>query len=170
MSNNNHIDNWDLLFFKMANLIARKSKDTSSQVGSVIVKDRIPLMSGFNGFCMGVDDTEDRYSNRELKYKFVAHSEFNACILASRFGISVKDSIMYTQSTPCCECAKSIIQSGIKEVKVLVNCENIWLNSTSWSNSSELSKIMFKESGVILTFIDMVCGDTIKIGGKLYSI
>lgn len=167
---NNYIDNWDLLFFKMANLVARKSKDPSSQVGSVIVRDKTILSTGFNGFCIGVKDFPDRYNDRELKYKLVAHSEFNACIVAARLGVLLKGGTLYTQSTPCNECAKAIIQSGIKYVNILKNCEEIWAKYENWANSCQITKMMFGESGVEVQEFDVVCGDTILIGGKEYNI
>lgn len=172
MTNNelNYIDDWDLYFFKVANLIAMKSKDPSSQVGSVIIKDKHILTTGFNGFCMGVNDNKERYNNRELKYRLVAHSEFNACIIASKFGISLQNSTMYTQSIPCDSCAKAIIQSGVRTVKTLKNCEEIWGKFPNWSDSCEITKIMFEEAGISLEILDFICGDKIKIGGKIYEI
>ena len=167
---NNYIDDWHLYFFKIANLIAKKSKDVSSQVGTVIVKDKRILSTGFNGFCIGVKDFKERYLDRQTKLQLVAHSEFNACILAGRFGISLQESILYTQATPCDNCAKSIIQAGIKTVNILENCEKIWNNYQNWGESSKISKLMFQESGVKLNKFNLQCGDVIKIGGKIYDI
>ncbi len=167
----NYIDNWDLYFFKMANLVARKSKDPSSQVGSVVVKDKRILTTGYNGFCVGVDDNKDRYLNRELKYKLVAHSEFNACIVGARFGINLLGSILYTQSLPCEGCAKSIIQSGIKIVKTLANCEKIWAEySKNWIESKQITQLMFQEANIEVIECDLKCGDEILIGGKIYIV
>jgi dCMP deaminase len=165
-----YIENWDLMFFKMANLIARKSKDPSSMVGSVAVKDNIPLMSGFNGFCMGVKDLPERYENRELKYKFISHSESNVCLLAGRQGISLSGSSLYTQTFPCENCAKSIIQSGIKTVKTLRSCENIWADyNKNWIESKKVAGYMFQEAGVSILEYDIKCGDEILVGG-IYKI
>lgn len=154
----------------MANLVAMKSKDPSSQVGSVVVKDKHPLTTGFNGFCIGVIDKPERYGDRDVKYGFVAHSEFNACIIASKFGISLQDATIYTQSTPCDSCSKAIIQSGIREIKILDSCERIWKEYTNWLSSCRISKTMLREAGVKLTKLNIFCGDKIKIGGKIYNI
>lgn len=166
----NYINNWDLVFFKTANLIARKSKDPSSQVGSVVVKNKNILTSGFNGFCMGVKDLPERYNDRPLKYKLTAHSEFNACIMASRFGVSIESAALYTQSTPCNECAKAIIQSGIKQVNILDSCEKIWNNYQNWAESGQITRLMFAEAGVLLQSFDFFCDDRILIGGQIHHI
>ena len=171
MNNTLHIDDWDLYFFKLANLIARKSKDPSSIVGSVIVKDKRVLTTGYNGFCIGVWDFEERYADRETKYQFVAHSEFNACIVAARFGISICDSTLYTQTLPCENCAKAIIQAGVKTVKTLKSCEQLWANySKNWADSKRITQIMFSEAEIKNIEYNIECGDKILIGGKIYEI
>jgi deoxycytidylate deaminase len=113
----------------------------------------------------------ERYNNRELKYELVSHSEFNACIIASKFGISLDGATLFTQSCPCSNCCKSLIQSGIRQVKTLKNCEEIWHNySSKWKESAEITKLMLNESGVEWIVCDIVCGDKILVGGKEYSI
>ena len=155
----------------MANLVARKSKDPSSMVGSVIVKDKRILSSGYNGFCIGVEDREERYNDRPVKYSFVAHSEFNACIVAAKFGININGSVLYTQALPCDSCAKAIIQSGITTVNILKKCEDIWHNyNSSWQDSQKNTKIMFAEAGISVVEHDLECSDEILVGGKIYKI
>lgn len=166
-----YIDNWDLYFFKQANLIARRSKDPSSIVGTVIVRDRVVLSSGFNGFPIGVKDYSERYNDRTTKYDFISHSEANSCLLAARNGISLKDSTCYTQTLPCCNCAKCLIQSGISKIKTLKNCEKLWADySKNWIESKKVSEIMLREAGITVDECDIECGDDILIGGKIYII
>ena len=165
------IDSWDKYFFKLTNLVAIKSKDNSSKVGSIVVKENRILTTGFNGFCIGVKDKVERYNNKELKYRFIGHAEFNSCIVASRFGICLKNATLFTQSTPCHECAKSIIQSGIRTVKTLAVCNDIWKKYNGhWQDSSEIAITMFLESGVELFESDIFCNDEVLIGGKIYTV
>jgi len=80
--------NFDELFMRMVYLTATKSKDPSSKIGAVIVKDDRVISTGYNGFPIGVSDSQERYLNRETKYKFVVHAEHNSILTAARFGIS----------------------------------------------------------------------------------
>ena len=111
---------WDEYFMGIAMLSARRSKDPNTQVGACIVNDRNKIMSvGYNGFPLGCSDDEFPWEREgddplETKYLYVAHSELNA-ILNYRGG-SLEGAKLYVCLFPCNECAKAIIQSGIKEV------------------------------------------------------
>lgn len=106
---------WDEYFMGVAMLSARRSKDPNTQVGACIVSDTNRILSmGYNGFPNGLPDEEFPW-NREgedNKYFYTTHSELNA-ILNYRGG-SLEGSKMYVTLFPCNECAKAIIQSGIK--------------------------------------------------------
>lgn len=133
---------WDEYFLGMAEYASIKSKDPSTKVGVVIVDQYNRVVSlGFNGFPRGVEDSPDRYADREQKYPRVVHAEANA-VVASRqdlFGCRI-----YCTLFPCNECAKLIIQAGISEVVCLLPAES----NDRWSTSHELSQEMFSESGV----------------------
>ena len=109
---------WDQYFMGLALLSAERSKDPSTQVGACIVNDENKIVSvGYNGAPIGYDDDKDMNWERDgsfldTKYPYVCHSELNA-ILNS--GVSVKGCKLYVTLFPCNECAKVIIQSGIKE-------------------------------------------------------
>jgi dCMP deaminase len=134
-------EKWDRRFLDMAHTIASWSKDPSTKVGAVIVNQRHRLVSvGYNGFPAEVEDTDERYDNRELKYKMVVHAERNAIDNAER---SVDGCTIYTTLPPCCTCAGGIITKGIKEV-VTVKSDN-----PRWAADFEISKRMFHEAGVI---------------------
>ena len=110
---------WDEYFMGIAELSARRSKDPSTQVGACIVDDNNKIMSvGYNGMPKACSDDEfpwDREGGQlETKYFFVCHAELNA-ILNYRGG-SLEGSRIYATLFPCNECAKAIIQSGIKTV------------------------------------------------------
>ena len=113
---------WDEYFMGVADLSGRRSKDPSTQVGACIVSDDNKILSmGYNGFPRGCSDEEFPWAKDEqdkdpynAKYYYVTHSELNA-ILNYRGG-SLEGSKLYVTLFPCNECAKAIIQAGIKTI------------------------------------------------------
>lgn len=111
---------WDEYFMGVAELSAMRSKDPSTQVGACIVsQDNKILSMGYNGFPNGCSDDEfpwnrDNEDPYEAKYFYSTHSELNA-ILNYRGG-SLEGSKLYVTLFPCNECAKAIIQCGIKKI------------------------------------------------------
>lgn len=140
---------WDKRFLILAKEIAKWSKDPSKQVGAIAVKDRRILSTGYNGFPQNIEDTEERYHDRELKYKYVVHAEMNCIYNATQNGISLNGSTMYIATLPVCpECAKGVIQVGVKKIVM----ETIDID-TVWKQKYEISAEMFKEAGVHTEFI-----------------
>lgn len=138
---------WDEYFMGVAELSAMRSKDPSTQVGACIVSKDNKIMSvGYNGMPKACSDDEfpwDRQGgNLDTKYFFVCHAELNA-ILNYRGG-SLEGSRLYATLFPCNECAKAIIQAGIKEI--IYSCDKY-----ADSDSVLASKMMFKAAGVKLT-------------------
>lgn len=110
---------WDEYFMGVALLASQRSKDPSTQVGACIVdEDKRILSTGYNGFPKGCSDDEFPWnrdeSAGETKYQYVVHAELNAILNAS--GKKLAGSTLYVGLFPCNECAKAIIQAGIKEV------------------------------------------------------
>ncbi len=116
---------WDEYFMAVAKLAGMRSKDPNSQVGSCIVSQDNKILSlGYNGFPLGCSDDEYPWTREDedplkTKYLYVTHSELNA-ILNYRGG-SLEGSKMYVSMFPCNECAKAIIQSGIKTLIYEIN-------------------------------------------------
>ena len=113
---------WDEYFMGVALLAAMRSKDPNTQVGACIVDSENRILStGYNGFPSGCSDDEYPWERDgkfgETKYPFVVHAELNA-ILNAR-GKNLTGSKIYVALFPCNECAKAIIQSGIKEIVYL---------------------------------------------------
>lgn len=134
---------WDQRFIRVAREVSSWSKDPSKQIGAVIVKDKRILATGYNGFPKGIDDSEDKYNNRELKYELVVHAEMNAIYNASYHGVSLKDTTMYVWGLPVCnECAKGIIQVGIN--RIVMAAEDV---PQRWIDSYSKSEQLFIESG-----------------------
>lgn len=109
---------WDETFMRMAHVISDRSKDPSTQVGSVVVdSDNVVVGLGYNGFPRGIKNTDlpwDRDGSFEdTKYAYICHAEENAIYNSNN---STKNCKLYSTLFPCNECAKTIIQNGIKEV------------------------------------------------------
>jgi len=136
---------WDYRFIELAQHVSGWSKDPNTKVGAVIVNHQNRIVSlGYNGFPRGVDDSPARYDNRDVKHKFVCHAERNAIDNAFT---DISGCTIYVTLMPCNECAKSIIQRGIK--KVVCNPIEEDKPHCNW----EVTATMFKEAGVQLEFI-----------------
>ena len=138
---------WDEYFMGVALLAAERSKDPSTQVGACIIDNNNRIIStGYNGFPKGCSDDEFPWnrdaSAGETKYPFVVHAELNAILNAQ--GTSVVNSRLYVSLFPCNECAKAIIQSGIREVVYLSDKYN-------GTPTDIASKKMLEAAGVKLT-------------------
>jgi dCMP deaminase len=140
---------WDKRFLRIAQEISTWSKDPSKQIGAVIVNsDKRILATGYNGFPKGIDDAEEKYDNRELKYELIVHAEMNAIYNATFNGISLKDSTLYVWGLPVCsECAKGIIQVGIN--RVVMSASDV---PQRWIDSFEKTQALFEEAEVDWTF------------------
>ena len=119
MSKRKDYISWDEYFMGVALLASQRSKDPSTQVGACIVNDDNRIMSvGYNGFPRGCSDDEFPWEREgettHTKYPYVCHAELNAILNAG--GNSLKGCRIYVALFPCNECAKAIIQAGIKTV------------------------------------------------------
>jgi dCMP deaminase len=140
---------WAKYFFDLIKVIRSKSKDTSTQVGCVIVGSARQIIStGFNDFPFGVENKPER-RERPAKYQWTEHAERNAIYLATRSGVSTDGCTIYMMGLPCIDCARGIIQSGIKK---LIYDKTEWAKWTSVRYAANvemaLSLEMLKESGV----------------------
>lgn len=147
---NDSCSKWDLYFLDMAKLVSTKSKDPSTKCGAVIVNDRNEIVStGYNGFSVGVLDNKERYENRDLKYKLVCHSEMNAIIFSNQRPLNCT-LYLYPFST-CSNCAKYIIQSGIKRCVAPILPED---KVERWKEDMELAASLLEEAKVELNLVD----------------
>lgn len=138
--------NWDEYFMGVAQLSGHRSKDPNTQVGCCIVSDDNKILSmGYNGFPRGCSDEDfpwDREGNEldGTKYAYVTHAELNA-ILNYRGG-SLEGASLYVSLFPCNECAKAIIQAGIK--RVVYDSDKY-----DGTPSSRAAKKMFDSAGIV---------------------
>ena len=110
---------WDEYFMGIAMLTAQRSKDPNTNVGACIVSAENKILSlGYNGMPMGCSDDEYPWERDgqmlDTKYAYVCHAEMNAILNYN--GGSIAGAKIYVTLFPCNECAKAIIQKGIKEV------------------------------------------------------
>lgn len=139
---------WDEYFMGVSLLAAKRSKDPNTQVGACIVNDNKKIMSvGYNGFPTGCSDDDFPWERTgenegETKYPYVCHAELNAIL--NNAGAPLKGCSIYVALFPCNECAKAIIQSGIRHVYYL---------SDKYKDSANVkaSKRMFDAAGVDYT-------------------
>ena len=140
-------EKWDGRFLSLATHISSWSKDPSTKVGCVVVgPDREIRSTGFNGFPRGIADTDERLSDRNLKYPLICHAEENAIMHAARIGLALKDCTAYVTWPPCTRCARSLIQAGISEVVIPSGLEI----PVRWKEDFERSMALFRESGVVI--------------------
>lgn len=141
---------WDLRYLQLAEEVSKWSKDPSSKIGAVAVGSKGQVLSqGYNGFPRGVLDSPNRLNNREEKYRYIVHAEMNLIYNATYNGVSLDGSTLYVTGLPVCsECAKGVIQVGIK--RVVMPKQEIKEN---WKDSWDMSKQLFKETNVCYEFV-----------------
>lgn len=138
---------WDLRYLELARFVSAWSKDPSTKTGAVIVDpDQRVVSLGYNGFAKGVDDSPERYADRELKYKMVSHCEVNAVLFAERDRL--KGATLYTYPfISCSRCAVQMIQAGITRCVGPVLPAHL---QERWGEDLKLTRTMFAEAGVEL--------------------
>ena len=142
---------WDEYFMGVSLLSAQRSKDPNTQVGACIVNQQKKIVgTGYNGFPHGCSDDNLPWARKgdelDTKYPYVVHAELNAIL--NSVGRDLTGCIIYAALFPCNECAKAIIQSGIKEV-VYMSDKYADLNST------KASKMMFGQAGVKMRQLEL---------------
>lgn len=116
---------WDEYFIDIAYAVASRSKDPSTQVGAVLVRDRRIISTGYNGFPPEVDDKDPKNWERENKYNLIVHAEENAikfaaesdwCFADDHIYGTLDDYTLYVTLHPCVECAAMIVRYMIPRV------------------------------------------------------
>lgn len=143
---------WDKRYLGLAEHISTWSKDPSRKVGAVAVGSKGQVLAqGYNGFPRGISDDDSMYENKVTKYQYVVHAEMNCIYNATYNGTSLDGATMYIYGLPVCsECAKGIIQVGIKRV---VTRELDDTMPERWVESTQLTKRMFEEANIVYEFI-----------------
>lgn len=141
---------WADRYMKLAQVISTWSKDPSTKVGAIVVGHNGEILSqGYNGFPRKIKDTSNRLNDRSEKYKYIIHAEMNAIFNASLNGVSLQNSSIYIYGLPIChECAKGIIQVGIKKVIIHKQIKD------NWQESCQIAQEMLIEAGVTIIEIN----------------
>lgn len=142
-----HPDKWHERFLNLAKEISTWSKDPSTKVGCIAVEpdQRRILSTGYNGFPPGIDDTDERLKNRELKYIYTVHAEKNMIYNATANGVSLSGSHVYVHNIGICpECAKALMSVGVSCVVLSKNRDK----PQKWEDNFKISMLLFQEAGV----------------------
>ena len=136
---------WDEYFMGVAVLSSMRSKDPNTQVGACIVSSEKKIIGvGYNGFPTGCSDDELPWAREgdwiQTKYPYVCHAELNA-ILNSNNSAMLRGATLYVALFPCNECAKAVIQAGIKKIVYLSD-------KYADTDATKASKLMLKAAGV----------------------
>jgi dCMP deaminase len=139
---------WVEYFLNIAEQVKLKSKDQSTQIGAVIVgEDKEVLSTGYNSFPRGLDDSKQERQERPEKYFWMEHAERNAIYNAARIGVSLKNSTIYlTSGLPCMDCARGIVNSGVKTVYCKQVCTT--KNKDKWDESQKKSLELLRECDI----------------------
>jgi dCMP deaminase len=129
----------------MARHVALLSKDPSTKVGAVIFDGKKRIVSaGYNGLPRGVSDTQERLTNRDIKYKMILHAEVNALSFATA---PVEGATLFCTHPCCTQCAAQIIQRGVAHVCWPTPDVTFF---SRWAYDMDLSAKMFEEAGVTI--------------------
>lgn len=147
---------WDTFFMSMAYLYSTRSSDPNTHVGCVITTtDNVVVSGGYNGAPRGIDiKIGDPRLERPAKYMWMEHGERNAIYNANRLGKPLTNCRLYILGTPCADCARAIIQSGITEVVIHSAGEDAWnlLSENRWIESQKQSQAMLIEAKVVIRY------------------
>jgi dCMP deaminase len=143
---------WDNRYLNLAKEVSTWSKDPSTQVGAVAIGEMGQVLAqGYNGFPRGVNDSLERYNDKEVKYRYVVHAEMNCIYNATFTGASLNNATMYVWGLPVCnECAKGLAQVGVKRV---VSPKTIADVPDKWKISAINTVDLLKEVGITYDFI-----------------
>jgi dCMP deaminase len=141
---------WHERFLKLAKEVSTWSKDPSTQVGCVLVKDKRVISTGYNGFPKNISDDFDRLVDRAQKYEIVVHAEVNAVTTAALHGVSTEGAAAYITLMPCSRCASVLINAGVNAVYVAGGTTI----PDRWLENFILASKLLAEAGILYEVID----------------
>lgn len=149
------LDKWDHRFLHIAKEVSTWSKDPGTCVGAVLVKDKRIIATGYNGFPQLIEDSCERYIDRELKLAYTVHAEVNAILNAARNGSKTNGSTLYVTFSPCVSCSTGVIQAGVSRVV----CPDLRLAPPRWEESFRMGQNLLKEAGIEVITYDSLNND-----------
>ena len=142
------MNKWDIRFVRIAKEVAEWSKDPSTQVGSIAVKNRKIIATGYNGFPKGIKDAPRDLNDREMKLKLTVHAEKNMIYNAVEHGVKLEGSTVYIWGLPTCEeCWKGLVQVGVSRVVM----PDIEFNGGKWKEGCKFAKEYMEDVGIDVT-------------------
>ena len=153
------IPTWDEYYLSICEVVSRRSKDPNTQIGCVIAGPAREIRStGYNSFPRGIrDDIPERFV-RPAKYLWIEHAERNAICNAARCGTALEGCTLYVEIMPCMDCARAIVQAGIREV-VVSGQRMSQYTSEFYDEQFRNSHILFREAGVIVRHYPLLADD-----------
>ena len=144
-------EKWHTRFMKLALEVASWSKDPSTQVGCVLVRNKKVLSTGYNGLPKNLSDSLDILHDREKKYELTVHAEVNAVTTAALHGISTEGATAYVTFNPCSRCAAVLINAGVTSVYSYGGS----IIPTRWLENFILASRILAEAGVDYSTINV---------------
>jgi len=143
-----NVPSWDEYYLSICEVVAARSKDPNTQVGCIIAGPAHEIRStGYNSLPRGIrDDVPERF-RRPAKYLWMEHAERNAIYNAARCGTPLEGCTIYIALMPCMDCARAIVQAGIKEVVISGDRMNQY-SSEQYNEHFGLVETLFQEAGV----------------------
>lgn len=141
---------WDEYYLDICKVVAARSKDPNTKLGCVIVGPAHEIRTtGYNSFPRGIRDDVPERLVRPTKYLWIEHAERNAICNAARCGTPLEGCTLYVEIMPCMDCARAIVQAGIREVVVSGNRMRQY-SSEFYDEQFRNSHILFREAGVLV--------------------
>lgn len=138
---------WSFWFISLAQFVSYRSRDPSTRVGAVIARpDNTVASIGYNDFPRGISHQPQRYTDRDFRLKAMVHAERNAILNAHE---PLAGCRLFTTFHPCSECAKEIIQSGIRCIVIRDR-----LVPDRWKEDMDFSRALLREAGVDVHWLD----------------
>lgn len=142
------VPSWDEYYLNICKVVASRSKDPNTQVGCIIAGPAHEIRStGYNSLPRGIRDNLPERLERPAKYLWMEHAERNAIYNAARCGTALEGCTIYIELMPCMDCARAIVQAGIKEV--VVSGERMSQYSSEYYDEHfGMVEVLFQEAAV----------------------
>jgi dCMP deaminase len=149
------VPSWDQYFLEICRMVANRSKDPATKIGCVIVGPAHEIRStGYNSLPRGIRDDVPERLERPTKYLWMEHAERNAIYNAARCGTTLEGCTLYAELMPCMDCARAIVQAGIREV--VLDGERVRAYSSEYYDRHfEQVKVLFGEAGVGMRTVEL---------------
>ena len=142
------LPSWDEYDLQICKVVAARSKDPNTQIGCVVVGPAHEIRTtGYNSFPRGIRDDVPERLVRPAKYLWIEHAERNAICNAARCGTALEHCTIYVEIMPCMDCARAIVQAGIREV--IVSAERMSKYASEYYDQHfGMTELLFSEAGI----------------------